>query len=154
MPNTYTQLYIHFVFTVKFRDGVIHKNWKDQLYKYITGIVQGKKHKLIAINGMSDHIHILVGLKPVQSISDLMKDVKQSSSKWINDNKFTKCHFEWQEGYGAFSYGKSQLADVVKYIDNQETHHQKKSFREEYVTFLNKFEIKYDEKYIFKELIE
>jgi putative transposase len=153
MPNTYTQIYIQFVFTVKYRNGVIEKYWKDQLYKYITGTVNALGHKLIAINGVEDHIHILVGYKPVQSFSDLMKAVKQNSSKWINDNNFTKRKFEWQEGYGAFSYGQSQLSRIVKYIDNQEIHHKNTTFHDEYIAFLEKFEIDYNEKYIFQELI-
>jgi putative transposase len=153
MANTYTQIHIHFVFAVKFRDGIIQSKWKEDLYKYMSGIIQNNNHKLLAINGMSDHIHILIGLRPAQSISDLMKEVKQSSSKWINQNKLTNGHFEWQEGYGAFSYSKSQINQVVSYIQNQELHHKKKTFKEEYLDFLKKFEIDYDEKFIFKELI-
>ncbi len=153
MPNTYTQLHIQFVFAVKYRASCIHISWKDELYKYITGIIQNNKHKLIAINGMPDHIHILIGLRPGQSISDLMQDIKGNSSKWINEKRFISGKFEWQEGYGAFSYGKSQLKNVIKYIENQESHHQKKTFVEEYLDFLQKFEVDYDEKYIFKELI-
>jgi REP-associated tyrosine transposase len=153
MPNTYTQIHIHFVFAVKYREGVIHKDWKDELYKYITGVIQNNKHKLISINGMPDHIHILIGLRPTQSISELLQDIKGNSSKWINDKKFVKGKFEWQEGYGAFSYGKSQLKDVITYIENQEKHHQHKTFRQEYLEFLQKFEIDYDEKFIFNELI-
>lgn len=153
MANTYTQIHIHFVFAVKFRDGIIQSKWKEDLYKYMKGIIQNNNHKLLAINGMPDHIHILIGLRPAQSISDLMKEVKQSSSKWINQNKLTNGHFEWQEGYGAFSYSKSQINQVVSYIQNQELHHKKKTFKEEYLDFLVKFEIDYDEKFIFKELI-
>jgi putative transposase len=153
MANTYTQIHIHFVFAVKFRDGIIQSKWKEDLYKYMSGIIQNNNHKLLAINGMSDHIHILIGLRPAQSISDLMKEVKQSSSKWINQNKLTNGHFEWQEGYSAFSYSKSQINQVVSYIQNQELHHKKKTFKEEYLDFLKKFEIDYDEKFIFKELI-
>ena len=153
MPNTYTQLHIQFVFAVKYRDVVIQASWKDELYKYITGVVQQNNHKLISINGMSDHIHILIGMRPHQSISDLMQDVKGNSSKWINEKKLVKGKFEWQEGYGAFSYGKSQMKDVILYIENQEQHHKKKTFREEYLDFLIKFEIEYDEQYIFKELV-
>ncbi len=153
MANTYTQIHIQFVFAVKYRAGVIHSSWKDELYKYITGIVQNNNHKMISINGMPDHIHILIGIRPSQSISDLMKDIKSNSSKWINEKKFVKEKFEWQEGYGAFSYSKSQLKDVISYIENQEEHHAKKSFIDEYINFLNKFEIDFDEKYIFKELI-
>ena len=153
MANTYTQIHIQFIFAVKYRDGVIRSSWKDELYKYITGIAKNNNHKLICINGTSDHIHILVGLRPTQSISDLLQDIKGNSSKWINEKKFTKTKFEWQEGYGAFSYGKSQVKDVITYIENQEQRHQKKTFKEEYLDFLKKFEIDYDEKYIFKELI-
>jgi putative transposase len=153
MANTYTQIHIHFVFAVKFRDGIINSQWKNTLYKYITGTIHNNNHKLLAINGTSDHIHILIGLRPSQSISDLMKDVKQSSSKWINENKLAKGHFEWQEGYGAFSHSKSQINKVIDYIDNQESHHKKLTFKEEYLDFLKKFEVDYDEKFVFKELI-
>ncbi|MCC6582699.1 MAG: IS200/IS605 family transposase [Chitinophagales bacterium] len=153
MANTYTQIHIQFVFAVKFRDAIIHSSWKDELYRYMTGIVQNNKHKLIAINGMSDHIHILIGMRPTQSISDLMQDIKGSSSKWINQKGFIKGKFEWQEGYGAFSYGKSQVKDVIAYIENQEQHHSKKTFRDEYMDFLKKFDVEYDEQYIFKEMI-
>lgn len=153
MANTYTQIHIQFVFAVKFRDAVIHSSWKDELYRYMTGIIQNNKHKLIAINGMPDHIHILIGMRPTQSISDLMQDIKGSSSKWINQKGFIKGKFEWQEGYGAFSYGKSQIKDVIAYIENQEQHHSKKTFRDEYMDFLKKFDVEYDEQYIFKEMI-
>jgi len=153
MANTYTQIHIHFVFAVKFRQAIINNDWKEQLYKYIAGIIKSNNHKLLAINGVSDHVHILIGIRPAQSISDLMKNIKQDSSRWINTNKFSKNHFEWQEGYGAFSYSKSQLNAVVNYIENQELHHKKKTFREEYVDFLEKFEIDYDERFIFRELI-
>lgn len=153
MANTYTQIHVHFVFAVKYRLGIIQSEWKAELYKYITGISQNNNHKLLAINGMSDHIHILIGIRPSQSISDLMKDIKQSSSKWINENKYTKTHFEWQEGYGAFSYSKSQIDTVIRYIQNQEEHHKTKTFIAEYLEILQNFEIEYDSKYIFKELI-
>jgi putative transposase len=152
MPNTYTQVHIHFVFVVKYRKALISKGWKDELYKYITGIVQNNNHKMVCINGMPDHIHLLIGLRSTQSMADLMKDVKQSSSKWINQNKLTSIKFEWQEGYGAFSYSKSQLQQVINYINTQEEHHRAKSFNEEYKGILEKFGILYDEKYIFKEL--
>jgi REP element-mobilizing transposase RayT len=153
MANTYTQIHIQFVFAVRFREAVIHSSWKDELYRYMTGIVQNNKHKLIAINGMPDHIHILIGMRPTQSISDLMQDIKGSSSKWINQKGFIKGKFEWQEGYGAFSYGKSQVKDVIAYIENQEQHHSRKTFRDEYMDFLKKFDVEYDEQYIFKEMI-
>ncbi len=153
MPNTYTQIHLQIVFVVKYREGVIHSSWKDKLYGYITGIVQANQHKMLIINGVPDHVHLLIGLRPSQSISDLMQDIKGSSSEWINDNKLVKGKFEWQAGYGAFSYSKSDLKNVIEYIKNQEEHHRKKSFREEYIEFLDEFEIEYDERYIFKELV-
>lgn len=151
--NTYTQIHIQLIFAVKFRQALIHHQWKDDLFKYITGIIQNRNHKLLSINGMPDHIHILIGLRPVQALSDLVQEVKSSSSKWINENNFISFRFEWQDSFGAFSYGKSQINDVIEYIENQEKHHHKKSFREEYLGFLNKFEIEYEEKYVFKELV-
>jgi putative transposase len=149
MPNTYTKIYLHIVFAVKFRDCLISREWKNELYKYITGIVQNNGHKLIVINGMPDHVHILIGLKPDQSISDLMQDVKGSSSKWINEKGFTRGKFNWQQGYGAFSYSDSQLDNVIKYIENQEEHHKKKMFREEYLDILKSANVDYNEKYLF-----
>ena len=153
MANTYTQIHIQFVFVVKYRNGLINTIWKEELNKYISGIVEKQQHKLIAINGMPDHIHLLVGFRSTQSISDFMQDVKGSSSKWINEKKFLKGKFEWQEGYGAFSYSKSDLKNVIAYIMNQKEHHLKRSFRDEYLDLLKEFEIEFDEKYIFKELI-
>ena len=153
MPNTYTQIHIQFVFAVKFRNCVIQSAWKEELHKYITGIVQLHSHKLITINSMPDHVHVFIGMRPTQSVSDLMQDVKGSSSKWINDKNLTPNHFEWQEGYGAFSYSKSHIKNVIQYIENQEKHHRVKTFREKYIDFLEKFEIDYDERYIFHELI-
>lgn len=150
MANTYTQLYIQFVFAVKHRHGLIQSGWKDELYRYITGIVQNQGHKLLAINGMPDHLHVFVGLNPKQSISDLLQDIKSDSSKWINDKKHTTRKFEWQTGYGAFSYSHSHIDAVVKYIDNQEKHHHKRTFMEEYLDFLRKFDVPYDERYLFK----
>ncbi|MEX0996541.1 MAG: IS200/IS605 family transposase [Flavobacteriaceae bacterium] len=154
MANTYTQIHIHFVFAVKFRNALVRPSFKDELYKYITGVIQNNNHKLLAINGMPDHIHILIGLRPSQSISDLMQEVKANSSRWINQKGFLKCKFEWQEGYGAFSYSKSQLKKVILYIENQEKHHKKKTFLEEYEDILKKFEVEYEEKYLFKDLID
>jgi REP element-mobilizing transposase RayT len=153
MANTYTQIHIQFVFVVKYRDGLIHLSFKDELYQYIAGIIKYHNHKLLAINGMPDHIHVLVGMRPTQSISDLLQDIKGSSSKWINEKKFLKVKFEWQEGYGAFSYSKSQVNNVINYIKNQEQHHSIKSFRQEYLEFLELFEVAYDERYIFKDPI-
>ncbi len=149
MANTYTQIHLQFVFAPKYRTSLILSNWENELYKYLTGIVQANNHKLIVINGMPDHVHMLVGFKATQSIADFMQDVKTGSSKWINDNKFCLGRFEWQSGYGAFSYSKSQLPKVIKYIENQKEHHGKKTFLEEYKLFLEKFEVEYDEKYIF-----
>lgn len=150
MPNTYTQIHMHAVFAVKARAGLIQSEWKNDLYKYITGIVQHYSHKLLAINGMPDHVHVFFGMRPNQSLSDLMQDIKTGSSKWINDQKFVKGRFEWQQGYGAFSYSKSQASRVIAYIQNQEIHHRKKTFIEEYKEYLKKFEVDYDERYIFK----
>lgn len=116
MANTYTQIHIQVVFTVQNRDCIIQNSWKEELYKYISGVIQNHKHKVLAINGMPDHLHILIGMRPTQSLSDLMQDVKGSSSKWINQKRFTKGKFSWQEGFGAFSYGKSQITQVIDYI--------------------------------------
>ncbi len=153
MANTYSQIHLQFIFAVKYRAALIQKIWKDELYKYITGIIQKNNHKMLIINGMADHIHILIGMRPTQSVSDLLQDIKGDSSKWINEKKFTDQHFSWQGGYGAFSYGKSQIKDVISYIKNQEKHHRKKLFQEEYVEFLDKFEVDYDDRYIFKPLV-
>ncbi len=154
MPNTYTQLYIQFEFAVKHRKALIHESWKAELYKYITGIVQNKGNKMLAINGMADHIHIFIGYKPKFPLPDLVKDIKLATNEWINERKFTAQKFAWQEGYGAFSYSRSQVHDVCTYIENQEIHHAKKTFREEYVSFLKAFEIEYEDKYLFEFLDE
>jgi putative transposase len=150
MANTYTQIHIHAVFTVQNRECVISNSWKDELYKYIIGIVQNNNHKLIAINGMPDHIHLLFGFRPSQSLSDLMQDIKGNSSKWINEKKYLKGKFSWQEGFGAFSYSKSDLPVVIDYIRNQTLHHKRKSFSEEYIEILKEFEIDYNDKYVFR----
>ena len=152
MANTYTQLYIQFVFAVQNRRSLIQNDWKDELYKYITGIVQNNKHKLIAINGMPNHIHIFIGYQPHQLIPGLLQDIKGSSSGWINKKGFVNGKFNWQEGYGAFSYSHSHIDRVVKYILNQEQHHKKKTFSEEYLELLNKFYVEYDERYILKDI--
>ena len=149
MANTYTQIYIQIVFAVKDRQNLIKKNHKDELYKYITGIVRNKNQKLISINGMSDHIHILIGLKPDIALSDLVRDIKANSSKFINKKNWFMGKFNWQEGFGAFSYSRSQLNRVIKYIENQEKHHKKKSFKEEYLELLQKFGVEYKDKYLF-----
>ena len=150
MANTYTQIHIQAVFSVQNRQCIISDSWKNELYKYITGIIKNNKHKLLAINGMPDHIHFLFGLRPSQSISDLLQDIKGNSSKWINEKKFIKGKFSWQEGYGAFSYRKSDIHQIINYIRNQQEHHRRKSFTEEYLELLKEFNIDYDERYIFK----
>lgn len=150
MANTFTQIYIHVVFSVQNRLSLIKPEWKIELYKYITGIIQNNGHKLITINGMPDHLHIFINMKPIQSLSDLIQDIKGDSSKWLNNKGFLKNKFEWQVGYGAFSYSISQINSVIKYINNQEIHHKKRTFIEEYIDFLEKFKVQYDKRYIFK----
>lgn len=150
MANTYSQLLIHVVFAVKGRQNLISDKWKDELFKYISGIIKNKNQKLLCINGVKDHIHILIGLKPNMSISDLVRDIKNNSTTFINDRNFVRGRFNWQTGFGAFSYSNSQMDKVVKYIVNQEKHHQKKTFREEYIKFLEKFSVDYDNKYLFE----
>ena len=150
MANTYTQIYIHYVFAVQNRLGLIQSRWRDELYKYMTGTITNKGHKLLQIGGMPDHIHALVSMSPKQSPSDLMADVKRSSSLWINDKRLVMGKFSWQEGYGAFSYGKSQISNVANYIENQEKHHERRTFMDEYLEFLKIFEIEYDERYVFR----
>jgi REP element-mobilizing transposase RayT len=150
MANTYTQIYLHIVFSVKGRQNLIQKKWKDELYKYICGIVNGKEQKVYAIGGISDHIHILVSIKPNIAISDLVRDIKANSSKWINEKGYVIGKFQWQEGFGAFSSAQSQLDTIIAYINNQEQHHQKKTFKGEYLELLQKFNVEYDEKYLFE----
>ncbi len=150
MANTYTQIYIQVVFAVQGRLNLIKKDNKEELHKYITGIIRNKKQKLIAINSMADHIHIFIGIKPSIALSDLVRDMKNNSSTFINEKKWVKGKFNWQEGFGAFSYGHSQMARVVKYIQNQEAHHARKTFKEEYLELLKKFHVEYDQKYVFK----
>jgi putative transposase len=152
MANTYTQIHIQAVFAVQNRRSLIQKEWKVELYKYITGIVQKNDHKVLQINGMPDHIHLLFGFRPTQSLSDLLQMVKQDSSIWINERRFIKGKFNWQSGYGAFSYTKSHLPRVIRYIQNQELHHQKKTFLEEYKELLRIHEVEYDKRFIFKEI--
>ena len=149
MPGTYSQIYIQVVFAVKGRENLIHKEWKDNLHKYIAGIIKGKEQKPIIVNGMPDHMHAFIGLRPSMWISDLVRDIKNNSTNFINENKFVKGKFSWQEGYGAFSYSHSQIRAVYDYILNQEEHHKKKTFREEYVDLLRKFEIEFNDKYLF-----
>ena len=148
MANTYTQIYTMFVFSVKGRQKLIIDKYEQEIHKYISSIVNAHSQKLICINGTNDHIHILISIKPNISISDLMKEVKASSSKWINEKKWFSSKFSWQKGYGAFSYSHSQLANVTEYIKNQKEHHKSVSFRQEYKKLLDSFKIDYNEKYI------
>ncbi len=149
MAGTYSQLYIQVVFAVKGRENLIGSSWKDELHKYIAGIIEGKGQKSIIVNGMPDHIHAFIGLKPSMAISDLVRDMKNNSTNFINEKKFLKGKFSWQEGYGAFSYSRSHIEKVYQYILNQEEHHRKRTFREEYIELLKKFSISYEEKYLF-----
>ena len=153
MANTYSQIYLQCVFAVKYREAKIKAEWKQTLLGVIGNLIHEAKCKTLIINGVEDHVHCFLGLKPNVSVSDLMKVTKAKSSKYINDHNLTRTRFEWQEGYGAFSYGHSQINDVYKYIANQELHHKKQSFKEEYLAFLEKFEVPYDERYIFHDLI-
>ncbi len=150
MANTYTQMYVHLVFSPKNRQALIRKEWKNELEKYITGIVQNYNHKLLAINAVTDHIHIFIGYNVNQLIPKLVEEIKTSTNAWIKENRFSAFHFEWQKGYGAFSHSRSQLDTIVNYILNQEDHHKKKSFREEYLEILKKNDIKFDVDYVFE----
>ena len=149
MSNTYTQIYIHIVFAVKGRQNLIPKEHKTELHGYIMGIITNKKQTVIQINSMPDHIHILVGITPDTTVSGLVRDIKANSSKFINQKRWVMGRFEWQVGFGAFSYSRSRLDDLVKYIKNQEKHHMHKTFREEYLEILKRFNVNYDERYIF-----
>lgn len=151
MPNTYTQIYLHIVFAVKGRENIIVDSWEEKLFKYISGIINNNKQKLYVINGYKDHIHLLVSINPDCKISDLIRDVKSSSTNWINENNFVKGRFYWQTGFSAFSVSQSQLKKTILYIENQKIHHQKVSFKDEYISLLKAYEIEYDEKYIFIE---
>lgn len=150
MGNTYTQIYVQIVFAVKGRQNLISKENREELHKYITGIVSNRKQKLFAVFAMPDHVHILISMSPTISVSDLVRDIKAGSSKFINDKGWINGKFSWQEGYGAFSYSKSSVDLVVKYILKQEEHHRSKSFKEEYLDFLSKFDIEYDPQYLFE----
>ena len=149
MASTYSQIYIQYVFAVKGRQNLLHKAWREEVFKYISGIIKAKDQKPIIVNGVADHVHVFVGLKPSMCISDLVRDIKNNSSKFINEQGWINGKFSWQEGYGAFSYAHSQIDNVYHYILNQEEHHRKKTFKEEYLEFLQKFEVKYDDKYLF-----
>lgn len=150
MAGTFSQIYIQVVFAVQNRDCMIHSSWEEELYKYISGIVRNKEQKMLAINGMQDHIHFFIGMKPSCCLSDLVREVKKSSTDFIKEKKFSKFKFNWQEGYGAFSYSHSQIDLVIKYIINQKEHHKKQTFKEEYLDFLKMFEIEFKDEYLFK----
>jgi putative transposase len=149
-PAVYSQLYIQMVFSPRGRNCCLREEIQDEIFRYISGTITNKKHKSINVNGMPDHIHILVGLNPSESISDLVADIKRSSSLHINEKKLITPQFNWQEGYGVFSYNKSQLSNVYKYIENQKKHHQKMTFREEYLDFLHRNDIPFDERFLFE----
>jgi putative transposase len=149
MAGTFSQIHIQIVFAVKGRENLIGRQWKEELQMYIAGIIGGKEQKSLIVNGMPDHIHAFVGLRPSMAVSDLVRDIKNNSTNFVNDRKFVKGKFSWQEGYGAFSYSRSQVETVYDYILNQERHHKRKTFREECIDFLKKFEVEYDEKYLF-----
>ena len=150
MSGTFSQIYIQIIFAVKGRESLIHGSWEEELYKYISGIIKNKEQKLIAINGMPDHLHILIGMKPSCNLSDLVREIKKSSNEFIKEKSFVKGKFSWQEGYGAFSYSHSALGNVIDYIKDQKEHHRKKSFKEEYMELLNKFEIEYRPEYLYE----
>lgn len=148
--STFSQIYIQVIFAIKGRTSLIDASWEEELYKYITGIITNKGQKLLAINGMPDHIHTLIGMKPACCLSDLVREVKKASNAFVKEKRFVKYKFEWQEGYGAFSYSHSALDNVIAYIQNQKEHHKKITFKQEYIGFLKKFEVEYGEKYLFK----
>jgi putative transposase len=150
MANTYTQIYLQLVFSPLGHENVIPIKNKEELQKYTTGIIQNRKHKLLAINYMSDHVHIFIGYQPSQPLPDLLRDIKANTSRFINEKKWLTGKFQWQSGYGAFSYGQSQINDVIQYINNQENHHKKASFKDEYLRLLEKFDVDYDPKYVFE----
>ncbi|MBE7515850.1 MAG: IS200/IS605 family transposase [Chloracidobacterium sp.] len=150
MLDTYSQIYIQIVFAVRNRYALIQQEWETQLYKYITGIVQNKGQKMLAINGIETHIHFLIGMRPTCCLSDLVREVKKASNEFIKEKQLTKFNFNWQEGFGAFSYGHSQLDDVISYIMRQKEHHAKRTFKDEYTNLLKKFEVEFDEKYLFE----
>ena len=150
MPNTFSQIYLQFVFAVKQRQSLIDKQHKEELHKYLTGLVQNRKSKMLAVHCMPDHTHLFVGFKPTMSISDFVKEIKVESNEFIHFKKWTRLKFSWQEGYGAFSYSHSHIDTVVNYVMNQELHHQKKTFKQEYLELLKKFEIPFEERFLFE----
>ena len=148
-PGAFTQIYIQYVFAVKGRENLLQKPWRAEVFKYISGIIEGKNQKSIIVNGSSDHVHIFIGLRPSANISDLVRDIKNNSANFINKHNYVRGKFAWQDGYGAFSYSHSQINSVYQYIANQESHHHKRTFKEEYIDFLNKFEIEFNDKFLF-----
>lgn len=150
MAGTFSQVYIQVVFAVNGRTNLLQKPWRDEVFKYMSGIIKGKNQKPIIVNGIANHVHLFVGLKPSMSLSDLIRDVKNNSSNFINEQKFVSGKFSWQEGFGSFSYSHSQIDQVYQYILNQEKHHHQRTFKEEYLDFLKKFEIEFDERYLFE----
>ena len=150
MPGTFSQIYIQVVFAVKGRHNLIHASFEEEVYKYISGIITGKEQKSLGVNGMPDHIHLLAGLKPAMRISDLVRDIKNNASNFINDMGWLKNKFSWQEGYGAFSYSESNYGKVIDYIKNQKQQHRKQTFRQEYLSFLKRFNIPFEDRYLFE----
>lgn len=147
--SNYSQIYIHTVFAVKHRNSLILPGWEDRLFRYITGIVQTKGQKMLAINGMPDHVHFMIGMKPSCCLSDLVREVKKSSNEFVNENRFSPCRFNWQEGFGAFSFGYSQLDTGIRYIMNQKEHHKQTTFKKEYTLFLEHYHVDHNPKYLF-----
>jgi putative transposase len=150
MAGTYSQIYVQVVFAVKGRQNLLHKDWREEVFKYMAGTIKNKGHKPLIVNGVEDHVHLFLGLKPAMALSDLVRDVKNNSSNFINDHHWVKGRFCWQEGYGAFSYSHSQIKNVYNYILNQEEHHGRQTFKDEYIGTLKKFEIEHEEKYLFE----
>jgi putative transposase len=148
-PGTFTQIYVQLVFAVQNRDAVLTKNIRPRVFEYMSGIITSMKHKSIIVNGTTNHVHILMGLNPSISVSDTVHDIKRSSSLFINKNKLCLGRFSWQEGYGGFSYSRSQISDIYNYIENQESQHQRKSFHEEYIDYLNENEMIFDQQFLF-----
>ena len=149
MASTYSQIYIHVVIVVKGRRNLLKKEWREEVFKYMSGIISAKGQKPIIVNGVEDHVHLFIGQKPSIALSDLIRDVKNNTTNFINEKGFLKGKFAWQAGYGAFSYSNSQIEKVYKYIENQEIHHRKKTFKQEYLELLEKFEIAFEERYLF-----
>ncbi len=150
MSNTYSQIYIHVVFAVQGRQNLLQKPWRNKVFAYISGVLTKKGQKSLIVNGVADHVHVFFQLKPNVSLSEIVRDIKNSSTHYINDNKWLKSKFGWQSGYGAFSYSISQMGTVYRYVENQEIHHQKRTFKDEYLELLKKFEIEFSDQYLFK----